>query len=103
MRFNEEMQRAGVLISSVEEAVSWALRCPVGLGTDEILDIYQMTEAPDISADLLKVVAAGAPTWYASLIEDSPSLTADERRDDDAVHDADDPEGVRDRRSGHDA
>lgn len=56
-------------VASKEEAVAWALRCPVGLGTDEILEIYQMTGAEDLPPEILKKIAAAAPTWSAAFLE----------------------------------
>jgi hypothetical protein len=109
MRFNEEMQKAGVLVASeglnpaspgatvvvsggkrkvldgpfaeskelvggfyiidvptLEEAKAWALRCPTGLGSDDILDIRQLTGSADIPQPLLDLAASVAPTWTAT-------------------------------------
>lgn len=54
-------------VASREEAIEWALRCPVGLGHDEILTIHQMTELSDIPPRLREIIAEVAPTWSASL------------------------------------
>jgi hypothetical protein len=53
-------------VASLEEAIGWALRCPTGLGFDEILTIHPMTEASDIPPELMKIVVEAAPTWSAS-------------------------------------
>jgi hypothetical protein len=53
-------------VMSLEEAIAWALRCPTGLGTDDVLTIHQMTEASDIPPEFLKIIAQAAPTWSAS-------------------------------------
>lgn len=53
-------------VGSREEAIEWALRCPTGLGTDDVLTIYPMTEASDIPPDLLKLTQEVAPEWSAS-------------------------------------
>ena len=109
MRFNEEMQRAGVLVASeglnpagrgarvevrggrrtvvdgpfaeskelvggfyvvevesLEEAIGWALRCPTGLGSDDVLEIRPLTEATDIPPHLLELTRRVAPTWSAT-------------------------------------
>jgi hypothetical protein len=58
-------------VASKEEAVAWALRCPVGLGTDEVLEIYQMTGAEDLPPEILKKIAVAAPTWSAAFLEKS--------------------------------
>src|SRR5574342_714408 len=95
MRFNEEMERAGVLIASeghsqsvrqarvvvrngkrvvsdgpfteakelvggfylidvptIEEAIRWMLKCPVGMAADEVLHIYPLTKAEDLPEEL---------------------------------------------------
>ena len=109
MRFNEEMQKAGVLVAAeglnpgapgaqvrvsggkrkvvdgpftetkelvggfyvidvptLEEAKKWALRCPTGLGSDDILEIRQLTGAEDIPPELLELTRKVAPTWTAT-------------------------------------
>lgn len=53
-------------VNSREEAIEWALRCPVGFGSDEILTIHQMTEASDIPPELRSIIEDVAPTWVAS-------------------------------------
>jgi len=53
-------------VKSLEEAVGWALRCPTGLGTDEVLTIHKMTEASDLPPELLKIIVEAAPTWSAA-------------------------------------
>ncbi|XXY51326.1 YciI family protein [Sorangium sp. So ce269] len=53
-------------VSSKEEAIEWALRCPVGFGTAEVLTIQQMTDASDIPPRFLEIIADVAPTWSAS-------------------------------------
>jgi hypothetical protein len=110
MKFNEELQRAGVLIASeglnpaspgarigvsggqrrtldgpfteskelvggfyiievasLEEAKAWALRCPVGLDTADVLEVRQLTGSADIPKPLLDLAASVAPTWTATL------------------------------------
>jgi len=53
-------------VESREEAIEWALRCPIGLGTADVLTIYPMTEASDIPEDLLKLTREVAPEWSAT-------------------------------------
>lgn len=53
-------------VGSREEAIEWALRCPTGLGSDDVLTIHQMTEAADIPPHLRELIAEVAPTWSAS-------------------------------------
>ena len=109
MRFNEEMQRAGVLVaseglnpaapgarvavsngkryvvdgpfaeskelvggfylievSSLDEAIRWALRAPSGFGSDDILEVRQLTGARDLPPEILRLMAEAAPTWCAA-------------------------------------
>jgi hypothetical protein len=53
-------------VKSREEAIEWALRCPVGLGTDNVLEIRPLTGASDIPLELRELIAVAAPTWSAS-------------------------------------
>ena len=63
-------------VNSREEAIEWALRCPVGLGSDEILTIHQMTEASDIPPELRTLIEQVAPTWAASWSKGRPTTPA---------------------------
>jgi len=53
-------------VKSREEAIEWALRCPTGLGTADLLTIHPMTEESDIPADLVKLIREAAPEWSAT-------------------------------------
>ncbi len=111
MRFNEEMNTAGVLVASEglnpggqgarievrggrrslvdgpfaeskelvggfyivdvksrDEAIEWALRCPSGLGFDDVLEIRQLTGEADLPPDILALIKAAAPTWSAAFL-----------------------------------
>jgi hypothetical protein len=52
-----------VEVESLEEAIKWALKCPTGLGFDDVLEIRALTGESDISPQLLELVKAAAPTW----------------------------------------
>jgi hypothetical protein len=54
-------------VASLDEAISWALRCPVGLGTDNVLEIRPLTEMTDIPPALLELSKKVAPAWTASV------------------------------------
>jgi hypothetical protein len=54
-------------VASLDEAVSWALRCPTGLGSDNVLEIRPLTEMTDIPASLLELSKKVAPAWTASV------------------------------------
>ncbi len=53
-------------VKSREEAIEWALRYPGGLGSDEVLEIRQLTGASDIPPHLLDLINTVAPTWSAT-------------------------------------
>ncbi len=53
-------------VASREEAIEWALRCPTGLGFDDVLDIRALTGEEDIPPRLVELLKAAAPTWSAS-------------------------------------
>jgi hypothetical protein len=59
-------------VGSLDEAISWALRCPVGLGTDNVLEIRPLTEMTDIPPALLELSARVAPAWTASVTKPRP-------------------------------
>jgi hypothetical protein len=54
-------------VKSLDEAIQWALRAPSGMGTDDVLEIRQLTGAGDIPPEMLKTINAAAPTWSASV------------------------------------
>jgi hypothetical protein len=56
-------------VDSLDEAIAWALRCPLGLGTDNVLEIRPLTEMTDIPPDLLALSREVAPAWTASVTE----------------------------------
>jgi hypothetical protein len=53
-------------VKSLDEAISWALRAPSGFGSDDVLEVRQLTGAGDLPPELLKIIASVAPTWSAS-------------------------------------
>lgn len=55
-----------VEVSSREEAIEWALRCPTGLGFDDLLTIHPMTNESDLPPEMLKIITEAAPTWSAT-------------------------------------
>ena len=50
-------------VGSLEEAKTWALRCPVGLGSDDILEVRQLTGSEDVPPEMLALVKRVAPNW----------------------------------------
>ena len=56
-------------VASREEAIEWALRCPTGLGFDDVLEIRALTGEDDIPPRLVELIKAAAPTWSASFLQ----------------------------------
>ena len=54
-------------VGSLEEAISWALRAPSGLGADDVLEVRQLTGAEDLPPQILDIIRVAAPTWSASV------------------------------------
>jgi hypothetical protein len=54
-------------VESLEEAISWALRAPSGLGADDVLEVRQLTGAGDVPPDVLDIIRTAAPTWSESV------------------------------------
>ena len=54
-------------VGSLEEAISWALRAPSGLGSDDVLEVRQLTGAGDVPPEVLEIIKTAAPTWSASV------------------------------------
>jgi len=52
-------------VDTLEEAIQWALRAPSGLGSDDVLEVRQLTGAADLPAEILRLIAEAAPTWSA--------------------------------------
>ena len=55
-------------VASLEEAVDWAMRCPAGLGFDDVLEIRQLTGENDLPPELLELIKRAAPTWSATFV-----------------------------------
>lgn len=53
-------------VSSLDEAIQWALRAPSGFGADDILEIRQLTGSGDLPPEILQLITEAAPTWSAS-------------------------------------
>ena len=68
--FTESKELVGgfyiVDVASLDEAVSWALRCPTGLGFDDVLEIRPLTGSADIPPQLVELIKAAAPKWSAT-------------------------------------
>ena len=53
-------------VGSIDEAIGWAMRCPTGLGFDDVLEIRQLTGEEDLPPQLLELIKRAAPTWSAT-------------------------------------
>ena len=56
-------------VKSLDEAIQWALRAPSGLGSDDVLEIRQLTGAGDLPPEILEIIRSAAPNWSASVWE----------------------------------
>jgi hypothetical protein len=54
-------------VASLDEAISWALRCPVGFDAANLLEIRPLTDLADIPRELQEMSAKVAPAWTASV------------------------------------
>lgn len=53
-------------VKSLDEAIQWALRAPSGLGSDDILEVRQLTGAEDLPPEILQLIREAAPTWSST-------------------------------------
>ena len=53
-------------VSSLDEAIQWALRAPSGFGAGDILEVRQLTGSGDLPPEILQLITEAAPTWSAS-------------------------------------
>lgn len=53
-------------VPSLQEAIDWALKCPVGMASADELNIHQLTDGSDIPEAYLTRIRQVAPTWSAS-------------------------------------
>lgn len=54
-------------VPSLEEAKEWALRCPVGMASADVLEIRRLTGTEDIPQPYLDLAISVAPQWIASV------------------------------------
>ena len=55
-----------VEVGSLDEAIQWALRCPSGMGFDDVLEIRALTGEGDLPPHLVELIRKAAPTWSAA-------------------------------------
>lgn len=56
-------------VPSLAEAIQWALRCPVGMASAEVLEVRPLTAAADLPPELLRIINAAAPGWSAEMFQ----------------------------------
>ena len=54
-------------VQSLDEAIQWMLRAPCGMGSDDVLEIRQLTGSGDLPPDILALIRSAAPTWSSSV------------------------------------
>lgn len=68
--FSESKELVGgfylIEVSSLDDAIQWALRAPSGFGADDILEVRQLTGAGDLPPEILGLMTDAAPMWSAS-------------------------------------
>ncbi|HEY1306207.1 MAG TPA: YciI family protein [Vicinamibacterales bacterium] len=70
--FTESKELVGsfyiVEVDSLDEAIAWALRCPSGLGFDDVLEIRPLTGESDVAPALVELTKRVAPSWSATFV-----------------------------------
>jgi hypothetical protein len=52
-----------VEVDSLDEAIAWALKCPTGLGFDDVLEVRALTGEADVPPALRELIRKAAPNW----------------------------------------
>lgn len=60
-------------VPTLDEAIRWALKAPTGLGTDNVLEVRQLTGADDLPPEILALIHEAAPRWSASVWQARPA------------------------------
>ena len=55
-----------VEVDSLDEAIAWALKCPTGLGFDDVLEIRALTGEADLPPELVELIERPRPTGAES-------------------------------------
>jgi len=53
-------------VATREEAIAWAMRCPVGMASADVLDIFQMTALEDLPPEYQDRIRTIAPSWSSA-------------------------------------
>ena len=59
-----------VEVDSLDEAIAWALKCPTGLGFDDVLEIRALTGEADLPPRLVELIRNAAPNWSRSFTKE---------------------------------
>ncbi len=57
-------------VPTLEDAVSWMLRAPSGMGFDDVYDIRPLTGAGDLPPFIVDLIGKAAPEWSAGFLKD---------------------------------
>jgi hypothetical protein len=52
-------------VPTLADAMAWALRCPVGMASADVLEVRPLTGLSDIPPELQAMILSAAPTWSA--------------------------------------
>jgi len=52
-----------------EDAIAWALRCPTGLGFDDVLEIHALTGPGDLPPEMVALIEKAAPSWSEAFVK----------------------------------
>ena len=63
-------------VDSLDEAIEWALKCPSGMGSDDILDIRPLTSESDIPPHLRALLASAVGNLLESMLYGVSALDA---------------------------
>lgn len=50
-------------VPSIDDAIAWALKCPSGMGFDDVLEIRALTGEADLPPELVELIKKAAPNW----------------------------------------
>jgi hypothetical protein len=53
-------------VPTLEDALGWAKRCPVGMAAADVLEVWPLTGLSDLPPALQEMIVSAAPTWSAS-------------------------------------
>jgi hypothetical protein len=73
-------------VPTLDDAIAWALRCPTGLGFDDVLEIRALTGEDDVPPQVLELLRKAAPRWSATFSTRRPPRVDPKPEADRTVH-----------------